>query len=195
MVQASRGLDSLPFQLSGDFGVRLDSSTLVTENGQTANDGTEQGELLSLPYDAGGDFPALRRPKFSFDKLRVKNLSWSEVGLTLVLDVENEHASNLIFQRFSYDITLGGDSAIAGIVDNLEETIYGVDEQETGNTNRKLHIPLTIQSLDVITNLWSIFTSGGRLNLGLSAISDVDTPFGLMELEIDETGNIDVELQ
>ena len=193
MVQASRGADSLPFALAGDFGVRLDSSTLVTAESSASD--TNDGELITLPYDADGDFPALRRPKFTFSKLRVKDYSWSEVDLSLVIDVDNEHASNLIFQRFSYDIDLGGSSAVSGVVDNLEEVIHGVDEEGEESANNKLRIPITIDNLEVITSLWSVFSSGGSLNLGFNAISDVDTPFGLVELNIDETGNVDVELQ
>ena len=33
------------------------------------------------------------------------------------------------------------------------------------------------------------------LNLGVNAVADVDTPFGLVELQIDENGNVDIELQ
>ena len=193
MVQASRGADSLPFDLTGDFGVRLDSSTLVTEE-SSATDSSE-GELFVLPYDADGAFPALRRPNFSFSKLRVTNLSLSEVDLSLVFDVENDHASNLIFQRFSYDLDLGGNSTISGVVDNLEEIIHGIDEEGAEDANSKLRIPITIDSLSVISSLWSVFSGGGQLDLGFNAISDVDTPFGLVELNIDEAGNVDVELQ
>lgn len=193
MVQANRGADSLPFDLTGDFGVRLDSSTVVTEE-SSATDSSE-GELLVLPYDADGEFPALRRPKFSFQKLRVMSASLSAVELSLVLDVENDHASNLIFQRFSYDLDLGGDSTISGVVDNLEEIIHGIDEEGAEDANSELRIPITIDSLSVISSLWSVFSGGGRLDLGFNAISDVDTPFGLVELNIDEAGNVDVELQ
>lgn len=194
MIQASRGADSLPFALAGDFGVRLDSSTIVTAE-SSASDTRNEGELITLPYDADGEFPALRRPNFSFSKLKVKDFSWSEVDLSLEFDVDNEHASNLIFQRFSYDLDLGGNSAISGIVDNLEEVIHGIDEENAEAANRKLKIPITIDSVEVISNLWSVFSSGGRLNLGFNAVSDVDTPFGLVELNVDESGNVDVELQ
>lgn len=193
MVQASRGADSLPFGLTGDFGIRLDSSTLVTEDSSATN--SSEGEVFVLPYDADGAFPALRRPNFSFQKLRVMSASLSAVELSLVFDVENDHASNLIFQRFSYDLDIGGSSTISGVADNLEEIIHGIDEEGAEDTNRKLRIPITIDSLSVISSLWSVFSGGGQLDLGFSAVSDVDTPFGLVALNIDETGNVDVELQ
>ena len=121
MVQASRGSDHLPFALSGDFGLKLDSSTLVTENG--TSESSEDAQVVHLPYDADGDFPALRKPQFAFNKLKVKNITWNQINLDLVMDVDNEHASNLIFQRFSYDLSLGGASTLGH--GNCKSRYYG----------------------------------------------------------------------
>ena len=192
MVQAARGSDSLPFGLSGDFGLRLDSSTLVTVNSTTESN--EDAEVVYLPYDADGDFPALRKPKFSLNKLRVKNLSWSEITLDLGMDVDNEHASNLIFNRFAYDLSLGGASTLSGVVDDLEEVIHGGDS-EVATPNQKVRLPITIDSLSVIGSLWDLLQNGERLNAQFAATTDVDTPFGLMELAVDETGDLDVQMQ
>ena len=192
MVQAIRGLDHIPFGLAGDFGLKLDSNTIVTENSENSSE--SDADVWFLPYDADGDFPALRKPSISLKKLRVKNLSWSEINLDLVMDVDNDHASNLIFNRFSYDLNLGGDSVISGLVDDLAETIHGEDVEE-GTRNKRIRLPITIDSVSAITSLWSVLQSGQRLQADFSAVTDVDTPFGLMELNIDETGNIDVETQ
>ncbi len=192
MVQASRGSDHLPFALSGDFGLKLDSSTLVTENSSAEEN--DDAEVIHLPYDADGDFPALRKPKFSFNKLKVKDLSWNEITLDLVMDVDNEHASNLIFNRFSYDLSLGGASTLSGVVDDLEEVIHGGDS-DVSAPNQKVRLPITIDSLSVIGSLWDLLRNGQRLNAQFAATTDVDTPFGLMELAVDETGDLDVEMQ
>ena len=37
--------------------------------------------------------------------------------------------------------------------------------------------------------------NGERLNAQFAATTDVDTPFGLMELAVDETGDVDVQVQ
>ena len=192
MVQASRGSDHLPFALSGDFGLKLDSSTLVTENG--TSESSEDAQVVHLPYDADGDFPALRKPQFAFNKLKVKNISWNQINLDLVMDVDNEHASNLIFQRFSYDLSLGGASTLSGVVDDLEEVIHG-GESDVSSPNKKIRLPITVDSLSVISSLWDLLTNGQRLNAQFMATTDVDTPFGLMELDVDETGELNVETQ
>ena len=192
MVQATRGLDHVPFGLAGDFGLRLDSNTLVTSENQQSDE--SDAEIWYLPYDADGDFPALRTPNISLKKLRVRNLSWSEINLDLVMDVDNDHASNLIFNRFSYDLNLGGNSVISGLVDDLAETVHGEDIEE-GSRNKRIRLPITIDSVSVIGSLWNVLQNGQRLQADFSAVTDVDTPFGLMELNIDETGNLDVEVQ
>ena len=192
MVRATRGLDHIPFGLAGDFGLKLDSSTFVTEENQNAEE--SDADVWFLPYDADGDFPALRKPSISLKKLRVKNLSWSEINLDLVMDVDNDHASNLIFNRFSYDLNLGGNSVISGLVDDLAETVHG-EEVDEGSRNKRIRLPITIDSVSAIASLWSSMQNGQRLQADFSAVTDVDTPFGLMELNIDETGNVDVEVQ
>jgi LEA14-like dessication related protein len=198
MVQASRGLDALPFKLDGDFGIRLDESTIVMELDTADSEGS--GDTIQLPYDVAGDFPALRRPTFTMEKLKITDYALNllqgtaHLNLDLIIDVDNEHASNLMFQRFSYDVEMGGANLITGVVDNLEEIIHGVESQET-SLNRKLHIPIQINAFDTVASVWSVLSAGGGLNLGFNALADVDTPFGLVELQMDENGNVDIELQ
>jgi hypothetical protein len=188
VVQSTRGEDSLPFRLDGDFGLNLDG---VFEE-DTLMD--SYAKNLLLPYDVQGDFPALRRPRFSLQRLQLQNISLQQIDLDLIIDVDNEHASNLIFQRFSYDIHLGGNSIISGIVDNLGEIIHG-SEHNLGETNRTLRIPISIDATNTVLNLWETISSKQRLNIDFSAISDVETPFGLVELQINERGDVDLKMQ
>jgi LEA14-like dessication related protein len=191
MVQATRGMDHIPFGLNGDFGLRLDSSTFVTEESESSE---SDAEVVHLPYDADGDFPALRRPKINLQKLKVRNISFSEINLDLIMDVDNDHASNLIFERFSYDLTLGGESVVTGLIQDLSETIHGEEVDDT-ERNKRLSVPITIDNIATIGSIWEFFQNGRNLNVDFAAVTDVDTPFGLMELQIDETGNVDVEVQ
>ena len=188
VVQASKGADSLPFQLDGDFGLNVETLFEQTPSVEAPVD------IVEFPYDVQGDFPALRRPRFALQKLQLQDISLQEITLNLLIDVENDHASNLIFQRFSYDITLGGSTVISGIVDDLGETIHG-SIHNTTETNRTLQIPLQVNALDAVSNIWDIISSGQRLDIDFSAVSDVDTPFGLVELNIDETGDISLDMQ
>ena len=203
MIQAIRGADDLPFTLEGDFGLRLDSDTLVlpgtsqSSNEATApeqNPGEDDSNVLVLPYDAAGAFPALQKPSISFDALNVRELSFSGAVLDLVLDVDNAHASNLTFQRFEYDLKIAGSSLIEGIADNLDAMVHGLADG-TDAPNRQLIIPIELRSTALIGSLWDVLTSGGRPSVSLDALTDVDTPFGLVELAVNENGQVEVNTQ
>jgi hypothetical protein len=58
-----------------------------------------------------------------------------------------------------------------------------------------LLVPIIIDNIVTIGSIWEFFQNGRNLNVDFAAVTDVDTPFGLMELQIDETGNVDVEVQ
>jgi LEA14-like dessication related protein len=209
MVQAARGDDHIGFGVEGDFGIRLSSDTVILEEedgGDTAEGQAgsssitedEDGYVVNLPYDAGGDFPALRKPNLSFRKIKVTDLTLDSLNFALKFDVDNEHASNLTFTRFAYDLSLGGGEAISGVVDNLEEIISGSETDDEINPssveNKILSIPIEINNLEVVTSLGALLLNNDKLDIQFGAATDVDTPFGLVELSIDEQGEIDVEV-
>ena len=166
-VQAVRGEDNVDFGLNGSFGF---------------NTNTQAG-IIDLPYDAVGDFPALRTPKFSFSDIEVTDLSFSEATIAVNLDVDNDHASNLWFTNFAYKLKLAGTKVGAGTIADLGE----VDGATTGS----LSIPLTIDFLDAGYAVYEAISSGS-IDIGLDATTDVETPFGLVPLTLDETGNVQV---
>ena len=191
MIQASRGADVLPFGVRGNFGILLDESSIVLDSTQSNVSQASSGDyIVNLPYDAGGDFPALRKPNFQFQKIEVQELNFDAARFDLVLDVENEHASNLIFTRFDYALDLGSSSLIEGVVDNLDEVIHGVSE---GNQNKELRIPIEVNTIQSASSLMGILFGGQILDIGFAAVADVDTPFGLVQLSMDEQGNITIE--
>ena len=80
MIQASRGADSLPFGVRGNFGILLDESSIVLEGEEQGSQAQSGDYLVNLPYDAGGDFPALRKPAMSFQKIEVGELSFDKAN-------------------------------------------------------------------------------------------------------------------
>lgn len=168
-ITATRGIDTVPFGLKGDFGFD-----------------TPIGEAL-LPYDEGGDFPAVRTPKFRFQKVRVRNvdLFTQTAKIDVDLGVTNEHASSLIFENFDYNVKLGGTSVATGKIAELGE-VLGAEEGT-------LTLPINVNLLSVGTEVYQAITGNGTMNMKLNASSDVDTPFGLLPLSVDETGNVTVE--
>jgi hypothetical protein len=203
MVEASRGLDHLPFGLDGNFGIRLESDTLILSESETEASAAgvasveEDGEgyVLDLPYSADGDFPALRRPGLSFRKLKIRDYSLSSVDMALKFDVDNDHASELVFTRFDYDLSLGGSQVISGVVDGLNQVISGASEDgEESRAGTVLVVPIEIDLAEAGAGLLDAVLGSSRMNIGFEAAADVETPFGIAVLSIDEQGEIDVEM-
>ncbi len=205
MVQAVRGEDNIGFGLDGNFGLALATDTVTYDDsaaseGEASSQGIEQSDdgtyILDIPYNADGDFPALRRPKFSFQKIRLADLSLSTASIELDLGVDNEHESNLWFTNFDYSLGLDGSTVASGLVADLG----GVDGAASGDVSAAsigtLTLPIDIDLLSLGAagvEIYQALANNEPLNLNLAAATDVDTPFGVVTLAIDGTGNVSIE--
>jgi LEA14-like dessication related protein len=168
LIQATRGKDDIGFGVAGDFGFD-----------------TSEGEIL-IPYSAGGDFPAVRAPKFSLAQVRVQSLDLlaDSASLAIDLDIDNAHESTLFFQDVDYRIGLGGTRVATGLIPDLG----GVD----GATTQRVSIPIDISLLNSSAAVIDALTGGGSLNVTVDADMDVDSPFGVLPLSVDQAGNVRV---
>jgi LEA14-like dessication related protein len=166
LVQATRGEDTIPFELTGSFGFD-----------------TKIG-AIDLPYHADGGFPALRTPSFAYQSLRVSNMSVTSADLALDLGVDNDQGSNLWFKNFDYDVALSGHDIGSGQVADLGEALPA--------TTTTLTLPFTVDFLESGAAVLDILL-GDQANLDLNASTDVETPFGTVPLSIDENGNVSIE--
>lgn len=165
MIQAVRGEDTIDFELAGNFGFN-----------------TPIG-LVELPYDASGNFPALRTPTFGFEALRVQEVGLTSATLALDLAVDNDHASTLDFTNFDYQFRLEGEDVGEGSVAELG----AVDGANTGT----LTLPLEISYGSAGYAIYEMLIEGdGNVGVGLSAATDVDTPFGVVPLSVNESGQV-----
>lgn len=171
-LQVTRGNDFVDFGLKGHFGFD-----------------TPLGEAR-LPYDEGGDFPALRTPKFSLKNLRVARLNTSNplnptAELELDLGVDHEQGATMIFDAFDYGVQINGRPLASGLINS-----FAVQSQEEGN----LVLPIDINLVNAGTAIMNAVISGGAVDVGLNANMDVDTPFGIVPLSIDQAGNLGLDL-
>ena len=85
----------------------------------------------------------------------------------------------------SIALSLEGSSLASGLVDDLGT----VD----GATEGTLTLPIEVSFVDAGAGVIDAITNGGQVELGLAAGTEVDTPFGIVPLSIDETGNVSVD--
>ncbi len=167
-VQATRGEDIVDFRLGGQMGFNTPAG------------------VIDLPYNEAGDFPALRTPTFSFKAMRVPNVNifGGTADLELDLGVDNEHGSSLFFDKFDFGVALQGEDVASGIINTFDVP---------GQTEGILTLPITVNALGAVLALGDALITGDKLDLGLNAVVDVDTPFGIVPLTIDETGALGID--
>ncbi len=207
-VQAVLGEDTIAFGLDGSFGVALSEDTLVfgaaEEEADTAEPvaqaGTQGVELvgneLNIPYSAGGGFPALRTPQFSFQGIRLASLDYETASIEIDLGVENEHESSLWFTNFDYDLGIDGVTVASGLISDLGEVAGTSAEASAAASVGTLTLPVDIDLWSLgsaATDIYNALAGNSALNLDLSASTDVDTPFGVVALSVDETGDISID--
>lgn len=167
-ISATRGEDYVGFGLKGHFGFET---------------GTSFGEAR-VPYDEAGDFPALRTPKFAFKRVRVSrvDLLTQEADIDIVLGVDNDQGSTLFFDNFDYGVEFNGTSVATGIVRELTDVEGGTEGTTT--------IPITVDLLSVGTSIVTAIVNKDRIHVGLDATVDVDTPFGVVPLDVVEAADM-----
>jgi LEA14-like dessication related protein len=162
VVEATRGVDTIDYSLSGSFGFN-------TPIGQ-----------VDLPYrELGGDFPALRTPVFSLQALRLDAFDLFALDATLALDlgVDNAHESSLFFEAFHYTLDLAGEPVVSGVVDNLGEV--------AGAQGGTFTLPIEVDLLKASLGIVDALTFQKPIDVGLVATMDVSTPFGVIPLDLD----------
>lgn len=164
-VEASRGVDTLPFGLRGGFGWDTDIGP------------------VDVNFDEEGDFPALRLPEIKLGELAVVDYDSTAANFNLGLGVDNDHGSALDFNNLDFNVKFAGVNVGQGKQDTLGEV--------EGATEKTLDIPFSVDYGKAVEAI-AAAASGDKLKVDLGADMDVDTPFGIVPLSIDENGNLSI---
>lgn len=168
LLEATKGKDQLGFGLSGHMGFN-----------------TPVGEA-KLPYDAGGEIPALRRPRFAFQDIELTEFKPMEnrARVGIHLGVTNLGGSVFSFKGFDYKLKLGGNNVASGVLDMLGDV--------AANSTQRLTLPVDLSLTGVGASILDAFANKGKVNAQLGAGLKVGTPFGDVPLSIDETGRVNI---
>ncbi len=169
VIQTTRGLDAVPFGLEGSFGFD-----------------TPLG-VANLPYDAGGDFPALRTPEIELGRLRLDELSLTGATLELDLEIDNDHGSTVWLENFDYALSLEGIEVGNGLIGDFA-SVDGASSYTVG-------LPLEVNFIDAGTAVYQALTGGDPINVKIEAGTDVITPFDeyILPLDISKSGRLTLQ--
>lgn len=171
LTQAVRGEDHIGFTFSG----RMAFDTPIGP--------------IPWPFKAEGSFPALREPKVKIKgaKVRPPSLGNLSAGVEVELEVDNDHGSAVAMDNFDYALTINGASLAGGVLEEVVE----VD----GASKKSVVIPVEIGLGGVIGTISSLLSNGGQAEVRLEAQLDVDTPFGVVPLDLDQIADTLFQVQ
>jgi LEA14-like dessication related protein len=166
LVDAVRGQDEIEFALTGAFGFD-----------------TPLGPL-DLSFAESGGFPAPRRPTISLKRLAIDELTLFGADLLLELAIDNDHGSRLEFHDLNWNVDLAGISFTGERVDQWGE----IDGATTGI----LSLPISVDFLSAGQALYQALRER-TIDATFSAHVSVDTPFGILPLDLATSGRLDLE--
>lgn len=165
LVEATRGDDLIGFALEGGFGFDSDIGP------------------IDLMYHTEDSFPALRRPAVTFDRLRLESLDLSEARLALDFGVDNDHGSAINLHDLDFALEIAG-AEIGGSLQALGEV--------EGASSRAFTLPFGVGYIEAVSAIRDALR-GEPLDVRLAADIEVDTPFGLINLPIDQEALLPLE--
>lgn len=164
-----KGKDSVPFTIAGAFGFD-----------------TPIGPL-EVPYEHSGDLPVLRPPKVRLAGARVAKLDVlkNTARLEVDLGLQNQGANSLTFSGLDYQLSLSGTRVADGLVD----TVGAV----AGDAEKTVTLPIDLKLLELGTTVVNAIVNKERIQVGVKASVDVQTPLGTLPLSIDESGRLQLK--
>lgn len=165
-ITATRGEDYVDFGFKGGIGVDTDAGP------------------IDVNFDEQGSFPALRMPKINLGQFKINGTSGTSIDMGLDIDLDNDQGSNMDFADVAFDMEVAGVNIGNGA---LAETVT-----VEGATSKRITLPITVDILDAGAAAADIL-AGNPVNLKLDLSSNVDTPFGVLPLHVDQSGRVNIE--
>lgn len=163
LVGVAQGVDSVPWTLHGAFGF--------------------EGvfDEVRVPFEHGGDFPALRRPQARVDALRLESVDWWGQEADLAVDVQLDNPGGPIgLDEFFYAISVEGHEVASGWLGSVS----GLD----GTEARQVSLPVGIDLLEsAAAVVEAVVDQEAGVSVGLIVSARVRTPFGTVPWDFDET--------
>ncbi len=142
---------------------------------------------VRIPVSTSGDIPTLKLPAISLQSIKLKRLTLTGAELDLAIGINNPNSWGLIINTLQYGLTI-----------NQAKWIDGHTSEKTnisGKNENTLHIPFTLNFLQIGASIYQEISSGRRLNYQFSGEANLSSSLemlGQFNLPFDLSGKIDL---
>lgn len=142
---------------------------------------------MRIPISTSGKVPMLKLPNISLKSLKLKNLSFSGAEFDLALGIDNPNSWSMIVNALQYGFSINGKQWIDG------QTTSKINVN--GKQDNILHIPFSLNFLEIGSGVYNIITNGKGLNYSLTGQADLSSSLeilGNFKSPLDLAGKIDI---
>jgi LEA14-like dessication related protein len=142
---------------------------------------------VRIPVSTSGDIPTLKLPTISLNSIDLKKLTFTGAEFDLAIGINNPNSWGIIINSLQYGLTINQSKWAIGNL-SKEMDIHGNKESE-------LHIPFSLNFLQIGSSLYQELSSAKSLNYqfdGEANLSSSLEMLGQFKLPFDLTGKINL---
>jgi len=142
---------------------------------------------VRIPVSTSGDVPTIKLPAISLQSLKLKRLSLTGAEFDLAIGINNPNSWGIIINTLHYGLTINQAKWANG------QTSEKIDIR--GKNENILHIPFSLNFLQIGASLYQEISSGGNLDYqfnGNAKLSSSLEMLGDFNLPFDLSGKVDL---
>jgi len=143
--------------------------------------------FTEIPLEKSGTFPVIKKPSISASRLTVKNISFTNADLELVLNIENPNAFGISLKDTDYSISINGLKSISG--KSLNPIV--IKEKNSGT----ITVPVSLNFIQLGRSAYNLITSDKPMEYTLSGSTEIESPlpfFKTSSYNFDRSGNVNI---
>ncbi|MEQ8577780.1 MAG: LEA type 2 family protein [Balneola sp.] len=143
--------------------------------------------FTEIPLEKSGTFPVIKKPTVSASRLTVKNISFTNADLELVLNIENPNAFGISLKDTDYSISINGLKSISG--KSLNPIV--IKEKNSGT----ITVPVSLNFIQLGRSAYNLITSDQPMEYTLSGSTEIESPlpfFKTSSYNFDRSGNVNI---
>jgi len=142
---------------------------------------------VRIPVSTSGDIPTLKLPVISLQSIKLNRLSFTGAEIDLAIGIDNPNSWGFIVNWLQYGLTINQANWASGQTTEKNNI--------PGKNNHTLHIPFTLNFLQIGSSLYQQISRGGSMNYqfsGKTSLSSSLEMLGQFDLPFNLSGRIDL---